>query len=119
MKMYQTESGEFLRTQAEAKSSGEKFKQIDVPTDARGLVAYLNTVRAVESTPAPQPVPEKVDVSTSPYEKGAIHTVSEIADGLDTNTIVEAIMTCGSYTLGRYAMAVSLRYKAMNKRKKK
>ena len=114
MKFYLTESGEYLRTQAEAKQSGEPFEQVEVPTDARGLVAYLNSLRA-------EPKPEKVDTST-PYERknGAMRVVSEVADGLTTNDVVELIMTCKSgVTLGRYAMAVSMRYDSIHKRSKR
>jgi len=96
-----------MRTQAEAKSSGDDFEPIEVPTDARGLVEYLNKIREVALPPV------------SPYEQGATKILSGMDDGTNTTEqVVESIMTCGRYTLGRYAMAVSLRFGQMEKGKR-
>ncbi len=119
MKMYKTHSGLFLRTQDEAKGSGEEYEKVDIPTDSHGLVAYLNDLTAeIRATYTLTTDPE---ASTSKYEQpGAIRTVSRMADGMTTDEVVELIMTCSSgTTLGRYAMAVSMRFDDMGKRRKK
>lgn len=70
MKMYQCNGG-YFRTQEEAKAAskttGNPFEQVDVPTDAKGLVAYLNSVagrRFTEATEGPEtpfPAPEQAN----------------------------------------------------------
>ncbi len=42
MKLYRTPDGQFHGTQADARMADRNFKQVDVPTDKAGLIAYLN-----------------------------------------------------------------------------
>ena len=70
MKMY-TCNGGYFRTQEEAKAasktSGNPFAPVDVPTDAKGLVAYLNSVagrrfnEAAEGAQAAPAAPEQAN----------------------------------------------------------
>jgi hypothetical protein len=55
MKLYQTQNGRWVGTQADAKADGKNWKAVEVPTDKPSLIAWLNencaTAGASQSTP--------------------------------------------------------------------
>lgn len=46
MRMYRGQDGTWFRTQAEGKASGQPFEPVEVPTDHKGLHAFLNSLAA-------------------------------------------------------------------------
>ena len=42
MKLYQTQNGRWVGTQADAKADGKNWKAVEVPTDKPSLIAWLN-----------------------------------------------------------------------------
>ena len=60
----ETGVAQLARTQDEARQINRHFEKVDVPTDARGLCAYINELLAGgqtrEAAPAPAPAPASV-----------------------------------------------------------
>jgi hypothetical protein len=47
VKAYETAAGLIVRTQDEAKASGKGWRLVEIPTDQRGLIDYLNNNRHI------------------------------------------------------------------------
>lgn len=63
MFLYITSTGEYARTQAEA---GKGATKVDVPTDARGLVAYLNGLTRPEDPGSPVEARQELPAPPAP-----------------------------------------------------
>lgn len=75
MNLYRDDTGAWHRTQAEAKQSGRPWSLVEVPTDHKGLHAFLNSLRANDPDRDHQPeqtensapdVPDREHIVTSP-----------------------------------------------------
>lgn len=130
MKAYQLKDSKlYRRTQAEAKSNnpfGEEWEQVEIPTDAQGLVDYLNEIinhwagRVHDMSIHNADLPEKVDDQpySPPPVTSAIETLSGMDDGKNkVNNTVENIGSAGMYALSRYASAVAIRFQQIGVKK--
>ena len=55
MRLYITQTGKYVGTQADAKADGKNWHQVEVPTDKPGLIEYLNALRWSEQARAVAP----------------------------------------------------------------
>lgn len=142
MKLYLANGVTYIGTQADAKRADKGFKQVEVPTDKEGLIAFLNaaqvkafaagqastgTIGQTEGIDLIAPEPRKVGMVP---ELGMGYGVAErytlkpdadmyetVADRVlsppDADGIVQRIMAASGYELKRYASAVAQRFAKM------
>lgn len=122
MNLYRLEDGTFVGTQADAKSSGQKWEPFDFPINPKAdTIQALNRLVAEKASQTPQPAePTPTTETVTDEASHAERLVTQNLDGKEkVEGVVEFIMKAHVLTLGRVAGAVSLRYNELAKRKRK
>lgn len=89
MRLYTNTKAEWFGTQADAKASGHKWWEVNVPTDKPNLIKFLNgmseaagavqILRSDDAAPAPAPAPAST-YSTSLHKAHPWQTIRECAE---------------------------------------
>lgn len=104
MRLYICADGSYAGTQADAKAKGRGWREVDVPTDKAGLLAYLN--EGLPAAPAIDVPVAAADVLTSP-------PVIKQVEVVDLTMVEEFIQSSTAPQLARLADNVCWRMKEL------
>lgn len=81
MNTYQLADKTYVGTQAEAKASDQTFQAVDIPTDKKGLIDFINELQIREESSPPEGDVEPLRPQLTPEEESLIDFRQQIVEG--------------------------------------